>query len=288
MDQFQEHRLPWILNPTNLFGLALLSVLLGVGGSGVYDFLVSWLQRDTDASWIALGIGVGFSLVAVLVIAGLLGLWTLVVRIAESAGLATVPAVSLSPFPGLIAFVSAGKGTTTAYKAVEWQLDTTKVDHREIRFCWLIHTPASESNANQIVDAYTDRGITFKLVPVADQNNATTIYKAMETSLNEAKSARRLFGHEVLVDITGGTKISTFAMTIAAQRQGAPAHYIQSEYNADKGGQDFDTATPLLFDYNFMSTRHVMRIARHQVSLGLRTWWSRISSRIWMPSRRHS
>ena len=143
----------------------------------------------------------------------------------------------------LIVFVSASQGKTPAESAIEFQKQ-----HGKLRFCSLLYTADSDSNTTAIMQNHPST-TSFQIVPkrIDNDRNPSHVYDKVKEAISEA-GRYASSSDDVLVDFTGGTKLATFAMAMAAQDMSTAVQYIYTPFNPDTKRLEFNRSRPMLLD----------------------------------------
>jgi hypothetical protein len=234
-------------DPRTLLGLTVASLAFGVGAGGLYAITVRGLNQIFDPV-------ISELLIAVLFSAGIVGGSTLYMYWwrKRTLGMKVVGLEEVRRTPSkraLVAFVSAGRRPTPAQSAIQFQLDAgTKLSH-----CWLLYSDDSLSNAENIAEEWIasierDRRPSCTLIEVEDENDPRQVFLRVRQAIKAANKLG-IAADDILIDLTGGTKLATFAMAFSAQDGSALAQYIFTPWDATHQRPDFNQSRPILLDY---------------------------------------
>jgi len=217
---------PPAFDPTNPLGLLFGSLAFGVAGSAAYDLGRTGLESrfSTLASeWI------------LFIVFGLLlfGFATIYHQWRRSRTVTYVTGIAddrrMGPKRGLIVFVSLGPSPTAAESAIDIQL---KDPNRRLKYCWLLHSEQTTSRASGIAQSYENDGITFEPVLMESIVEPSLVLRKVKQTIQMASDAG-LAPDDIVLDITGGIKLVTFGMALAAQDGSAQLQYLGSPRNED-------------------------------------------------------
>lgn len=137
------------------------------------------------------------------------------------------------PARGVVAFVSPGRGSETARRAVEFH-------GASLERAWLVHSEASREAAEEIVrelstTEHLRRGV-FELVALSDPEfgNPGVVSELVNREVFEALPDG-LSPEDVIVDVTGGLKGTTAGAFLAGLPRGRRLQYVQPAVRDDRG-----------------------------------------------------
>jgi hypothetical protein len=241
---------PWLF----LIGLVLFAVL----GNSVYELL-----KLLFPSPLAIGI------ITIIAISALLVIYRILRRYWRPT---LDSSLSMHPRRGLVVLVSPGKlEDSAALGAIRYHFRGER-DERglpTLEHCWLVTSPEEPpAKEDVLLDSKTTRAFTawsnadslramyagqaeMHLVEV-DPNDPEDVYEKVATALREAER-RGLLGTEVVVDCTGGTKLMTVGMALAATTMGRSLQYMKPRaYDAQGRAKPVEGADPLIMDLQYV------------------------------------
>ena len=128
-------------------------------------------------------------------------------------------------YKGLILMVST---LAIAREAVEYHKGV-------LMYCWLVTTPEMNSQADKLKEELEGQVTGVIIRPIKDKYDTRGCYDlTMDIFLNEALRLG-LDPHEVIADITGGTKPMTVAMLLAVLEGKFALEHIPTEFNKATG-----------------------------------------------------
>lgn len=224
-----------------VFGVVLLSLF----SAAVYDLAKDLLT--TPGAILLLSIGLLIFLLLVN------HAWTRFVR----PKLESTP--EIQPRPALLVLVSQGRfSESPALGAVRYHYKGEK-DEREtpvLRHCWLVTSPPEPGQAaprpkspsddepyltawenTLALQSFMHADKTFPItahILEVDPNDAEDVYEKVTAALKQAKRLG-LTDKEIVADITGGTKVMTAGMTLAAVAAGGSVEYMVARKLNEKG-----------------------------------------------------
>jgi len=218
-----------LLEPGNAPYLFILgSTFLAVLGESVYGLL----QDIIGDSWISHLA----TIVASLFIFGTVTLWFWF-RARGDDGSTMVPVERhASGHAGLVLLVGPNpKGPEAASIA----------HHQEqgvLRYCWLIASPEADDRAKMLAGELERGGVDAQRIPVANAQKIDMAYDAVRQALEEARH-KLAADEQVIVDITGSTKVVTAGAVLACLDADVTMEYMATK--RDSLGKPDPTGTPV-------------------------------------------
>jgi hypothetical protein len=122
-----------------------------------------------------------------------------------------------------------------------------------LRHCWIIASPQVQHKAHDFAADLEQKGIRGYVQPIEDVNRIDMAYAAVQQTLQEAT---QIFGdtQQVIVDITGSTKVMTAGAVLACQDWDVAMEYMVTERGAD--GKPIGKATAMQITF---PTRHIIQ-----------------------------
>jgi hypothetical protein len=205
------------------------SIVLAVLGNAIYSLLTFYTGSEPTA---LIGIIVSALLIFAAVVAG----FRAVVRLLQRAPIsANIPQEDRAePHVGLMILVSQNP------TAAEQAMITFHHQRQTLKHCWLIVSPETHQRVQSLQYELSEKNITPHLVPISDANQALVVFDSISMALLEAQ--RTVPSDQLIVDITGGTKIMTTGAVLAALH-----HKIALQYAVtprDKDGNIPPNAVP--------------------------------------------
>lgn len=235
---------PWLF----LLGTLLLAIL----SNALYDLISGVLPR----LWMVI--------VIILVAIGLIVLipWAIqrYFRPILDAGL------SIRPRRGLVVLVSQGKpDESSALAAIRYHYRGEKDERSQpvLQHCWLVTTPKEPSastqrpgvqsaweNAEQFAEQF--RALIDMHIIVVEPNDPEDVYEKVSGALKDAQR-RGLPSREVVADCTGGTKMMTVGMALAATTMRYSLEYMKARaLNAQGYAVASEGSDPLIIDLQYV------------------------------------
>jgi hypothetical protein len=115
-------------------------------------------------------------------------------------------------------------------------------DQGVLRHCWLISSPEADERARSLAAELEQGGIDAHLVPVADAHKIDMAYDAVRQALEEARRTLAT-DEQVIVDITGSTKVVTAGAVLACLDADATMEYMATK--RDSVGKPDPTGAPV-------------------------------------------
>jgi hypothetical protein len=191
------------------------SIVLALLGNATYDLIVGLLGASPPTY-------LGLIAVSALIFFVLSRWFRELLRAARRR---SPPAVKLPdeerspPQPALVMLVGLGPvGKGPEWPVIEWHLQGATLRH-----CWLIVSPEGEAFAEELRYRLSERDVRADVKVVAGANQAAAVYQETRESL---VAARRAFGDQVAVDITGGTKPMSAGAVLACLELGGVLEYL--------------------------------------------------------------
>lgn len=205
-------------SPRWFIAFVLGSVAIGLVGSGLFDLVIEWRGRSVGTLlWLTVGPFVV-----------LLGVGLIFATFATRQRSATNPDQDdddFAPYPILILFLSPGENKSHIH-AID-----RHVRHAVLRECHLIYTTdQSRENGEAVRTEYLERIETINLLPLHDATNVRAAFETVRGVIDHAgvDGATR---EEIIVDITGGTKMMTAGAVLACADRGVAIQYIEGGYD---------------------------------------------------------
>ena len=193
------------------------SLVLAVFGNAVYDLLVGAFGTTPQ---VLVVISLSAILIFVFVV---IVLQKLLARRRREAG---VPEQARAPERrALVLLVSphSGGGDVTI---IEWHARSQRLRH-----CWLITTSEASARAQSLEYELRQRNVRPYVVDIADANDVMSTYVAVLESIEHA--LRLAPQEEIVVDISGGTKLMTAGAALACLDSGVQMEYLVPGRQAD-------------------------------------------------------
>ncbi|MDQ3693842.1 MAG: hypothetical protein M3464_09460 [Chloroflexota bacterium] len=196
------------------------SVAIGLVGSGLFDLIVEWRGRSVGTLlWLTGGP------LLVLTIVG-----SIFASFANRQRSATNPNQDddeFPPYPVLIVFVSPGNNKSHV-PAIDYH-----ARKGSLRECYLIHTSESIENSDEVRRDFADD--VSRIVPrlLDDSASVRSAFESVRAAIDHARIDGAT-SDEILVDITGGTKMMTAGAVLACASGGVAIQYTEGAY--DKAG----------------------------------------------------
>lgn len=221
-------------DPRNVWrnvGLLIISTLLI---NRVDAFLVG-LNVNWSSNW-------SVRVLAAILVVVLIGLW--IRRVWRKPPLVFKEVERTPAKSALVVFVSASKGKTPAESAIEFQMKLHKLRH-----CSLLYTADSRSNALDILARYpTTTSFHIDALEIKDDRKPGDVYEKVKMAIEESRKYADS-SEDILVDITGGTKLATFAMALAAQDSSVVMQYIYTPIDPETKLLDYKRSIPMVLEY---------------------------------------
>lgn len=235
-----------VFDPSNLLWFLLGSVALGVAGSSAYELITRALGRSTLA-------------LVIMFIVALLGLFPvlLVARVAARRLRWVRGGLSLdvdadrdvTPRRGLIVFVSTGSNKS----------DRDAIDHHiaeqagrpVLERCWLVYTTAAESHKNALAiqaeyqmryRTKYDASDNFQIYALPDAYDIRVAFETVMAVIDQARQGTTglaLTADDLIVDVTGGTKMMTAGAVLACLRAGIEPQYMKPYVDPQTHNPDY-------------------------------------------------
>lgn len=155
------------------------------------------------------------------------------------------------PYAGLISLFGPNVGTLPVALKHHWQGGGA-------RHCWLVRQSGLESVQKayeELVSQLMAEGINTQIHPVyIDKLDAQTAYEKVRAIFEREAAEEGLMPHEVIADITGGTKPLTAGMILAALAVDGALEYVESRRD-DRGAPIPGAQYVVLVDTKFYLTR---------------------------------
>lgn len=138
-----------------------------------------------------------------------------------------------NPFRGLVVFVSPGRGSGTAVRAVEYH--GAALEH-----VWLVHSDASRETAEEVLEELSQRPHLrremFELVHLADAqfDNPGAVQDLIERVVFQALP-EGISETEVIIDLTGGMKGTSAGAFLAGLPRGRRLEYVPAAVKDARG-----------------------------------------------------
>lgn len=213
-----------LFEPENILLFVIGTTILSILGDGVYDLLNDAFQVFTGDTWITRLLITSGAVVALIVIAGVIAVR--VSRAEQAARMLAVP-TRAEPHAGLVLLVGPNPtGPEDAALAHHRQ-------HQMLRHCWLltpekrVPDPSSSQayeRATSLAARLESQGIDAKVITFDDPYNITSAYLAVRKALELAR--QELDDDQVIVDITGSTKVVTAGAVLACRDRGQRIEYM--------------------------------------------------------------
>jgi hypothetical protein len=230
-----------LFDPENILLFVLGTTILSVLGDGVYDLLNDAFQVFTGDTWITRLIITSGAVVTLAIIAGIIAVR---VRRAEQAARVLSPPAEAAPHAGLILLVSANPSGAERATLTHHQRDGT------LRYCWLLAPAPHDSDEEASVRAFERatkfaqqlqaQGVHAQVEPVEDAYTITSVYHVVQEVLDRAQQT--LDADQIIVDVTGGTKVMTAGAVLACRDREQNIEYMYTPRDASGGPQA--NATP--------------------------------------------
>jgi hypothetical protein len=123
----------------------------------------------------------------------------------------------ISPHPGVILLVSVRRDS--AEQAI--------ITHhlQELRCCWLITSQEAQAQGEKLAVSLEQRDIDARRVHLADVHSIEPAYDAVRYAIQDARQIPKI-GDQVVVDITGATKLASVGAVLACLDEGVTVEYV--------------------------------------------------------------
>jgi len=209
------------------------SMALGVMGSALFGLLTRWRGDSTTVLLLLFAsAGIGLFVIAVILSA-------LIEVRRQGTELEPNESAAFEPHRGLVVLVSPGQGRSSQ-RSIERHLG--RAGKPGVEHCWLLYTAQSKPEADELADRFGGRGAAFTPVPVRDFASIHSAFHAVESAISQAM-AEGLGRDDVIVDVTGGTKMMTAGATLACADRRVAIQYMKGKYDA--GGRLVPDVDPI-------------------------------------------
>ena len=208
------------------------AVFLAIVGNGTYDLL-----QDVFGSTFATRLGiVGVSLIIGVGIIFGFSVW-LAARW-QPGKTAVPPEQTAEPKAALVLLIS------TNPQGAEMDIVTFHMADHTLRHCWLIVSPdvRRSGKAASLEAALTEANVAPHPLHLADVNQVDLAYEVIEKAIKEASEEVGLA--EVIVDVTGGTKLMSIGAALACRDNNVPLQYMATRKEPD-GSPIPNTSVPM-------------------------------------------
>lgn len=189
------------------------SVAVGVVGSAIFELVIEWGGRSFQTLWLTVALP--------LVIIVLVGF--VFASFANRRRSATTPDQDdeeVPPYPVLILFVSPGENKSHT-PAIDYHAQSGK-----LRDCYLIYTnEESRENAEEVQAQFADSVPRFDPRRLDDATSVRAAFEFVRATIDHA-GIDGTTTDEILVDITGGTKMMTAGAVLACADRRVAIQYI--------------------------------------------------------------
>lgn len=130
--------------------------------------------------------------------------------------------------PGAILLVSREEIVPGLQRLTQAAFDAIAYHRATLRHCWLIGTTGDEGSlgaAAWLADHYRVSGIKADIWPIDDPSSIEEIFNAVQLLYADMNRDSGLGAHEVVADITGGTKPMSIGLLRACQGR-SPVQYM--------------------------------------------------------------
>ena len=99
-----------------------------------------------------------------------------------------------------------------------------------LRHCWLLVTPEYQSKAGAFIHEYT--GVTFSVLPVKSLYDTQACYNLVRDIYKSNGAGTGIPAHEIISDITGGTKPLSMGMVLACLEGGYAIEHVPTKFDS--------------------------------------------------------
>ncbi len=204
-------------NASNIALFVIGTMAIGVMGSALFGLLTIWVGDTSGALVLLFVLSLLFLIIAAIGASLVIDRWR--------RGKAPEREDSdFQPYRGLILLVSTGihNSNESAIARHSQGNGSTRLE-----CCWLIYSPQSEIEANDLVRRHRGDLRTVQPERIADAYSIKRSFFAVRASIDKALG-EGLRLDEAIVDITGGTKMMTAGAVLACAERGVAIQYLRA------------------------------------------------------------
>jgi hypothetical protein len=121
--------------------------------------------------------------------------------------------------------------------------------HRQgntLQHCWIIVSPQVKEKAVELATKLEQQGVDAHTEDLADVNRIDQAYTAVQNAIRQARRVLKA-NEQVIVDITGSTKVATAGAVLACMDEGVTMEYMVTE--RDAAGKPIGKATAMKVEF---------------------------------------
>ncbi len=129
---------------------------------------------------------------------------------------------NFAPYPALVMLISEG-ANTLADRTLERHLEA-----QVLRTCWLVCTPQSEQQGERLIKEFgATNDVQFHISKVQNRVSFRPTYDAVRAAIDAARKEGCALS-EILVDVTGGSKIMSIGAAFASAERQLVIEYVDA------------------------------------------------------------